>query len=236
MVAIMAFRSSSSWPVEQLRQETTSAIFRDAATGGWTAERAALHEKIINRLLAGKRREASPRIWVVMGGVGSGKSTFIKSKLTPEHPGAVVIDADQIWVEIPEYEVVAAVDWRTAGDRTYAEVRYLRDAALAEAAARRLDIILEINGDENSDEVANILARDGYEVSVICVDCPEEQARERMQERANSEPTPEGNLWCSPPRPEFPDKYDYQDVDPEIFRQEYAKRKGRAQSSDEGLR
>jgi Zeta toxin len=157
-------------------------------------------------------------------------------ELAPEHPGAVVIDADQMWVEIPEYEALAAADWRTAGDRTYAEVRYLRDAALAESAARRLDIILEINGDENSAEVANILKRDGYEVSVNYVDCSPEEARERMQKRANNEPTPEDNLWCSPPRLEFPDKYDYQNVHPEIFRQEYAKQKGRAQSSDKGLR
>jgi predicted ATPase len=232
----MAIRSSSSWPVEQLRQETTSAIFRDAATGAWTTQRAELHEKIINRLFAGKRREASPRMWVVTGGVGSGKSTLIKSELAPEHPGAVVIDADQMWVEIPEYEALAAADWRTAGDRTYAELRYLRDAALAEAAARRLDIILEISGDENSAEVANILKRDGYELSVNYVNCSPEQAQERMLKRANTEPTPEDNLWCSLPLPEFPDKYDYQDVDPEIFRQEYAKRRGRAQGSDEGLR
>jgi zeta toxin len=58
-----------------------------------------------------------------------------------------VIDADQMWLKIPEYEDLAAQDWKTAWDRTYAEVRYLRDAALAEAAARRLDIILEISGD-----------------------------------------------------------------------------------------
>jgi predicted ATPase len=195
-----------------------------------------LHVKIINRLLAGKRPETIPKIFVVTGGVGSGKSTLIKSELAPEHPSAVVIDADQMWVEIPEYEALAAADWRTAGDRAYAELRYLRDAALAEAAARRLDIILEISGDENSAEVASILKRDGYEVSVNYVNCPPEKAQERMLKRANNEPTPEDNLWCSLPRPEFPDKYDYQDVDPEIFRQEYAKRKGRAQCSDEGLR
>jgi hypothetical protein len=220
----MAIESPKSWPVEQLRQETTSAIFRDAATGGWTRERAELHEKIISRLLAEKHREASPKIWVVTGGVGSGKSTLIESELAPEHPGAVVIDPDQMWLEIPEYEVLAAVDWRTAGDRTYAEVRYLRDAALAEAAARRLDIILEINGDENSAEVVNILKSDGYEISLNYVDCTQEQAQERMLKWANTEPTPEDNLWCSPQRPEFPDKFDYQNVDVTTFRREYERR------------
>jgi adenylylsulfate kinase-like enzyme len=216
-----------SSPVGELCQETTSAIFRDAVSGGWTAERGELHENIINRLLAGKYQQASPTIWMVTGGVGSGKSTLIRSELIPEHPGAVVIDADQIWAEIPEYEALAAADWRTAGDRTYAEVRYLREAALAEAAAGRLDIILEISGDENSDEVANILERDGYEVSVSYVHCSPEEARERMRKRANTAPTPEDNLWCSPPRPEFPDKFDYQNVDLETFRTEYSKRKTR---------
>jgi len=235
-VVIMAIESPKSWPVEKLGQQTTSTIFRDAATGRWTAERAELHEKTISRLLAGKRPETSPKICVVTGGVGSGKSTLIKSELAPEHPGAVVIDADQMWVEIPEYEALAAADWRTAGDRTYAEVRYLRDAVLAEAATRRLDIILEVSGDKNSVEAVDILKSAGYEVSVNYVHCSTEEARERMLTRANSEPTPEDNLWCSVPCPEFPDKYDYQNVEAETLRQEYAKRKGQAQSSDARLR
>ena len=95
---------------------------------------------------------------------------------------------------------------------------------------------MEINADENSAEVMNILKSDGYEISLNHVDCSGEQAKERMLERANTDPTPADNLWCSMPNPEFPDKYDYQDMNPKIFRQEYAKRKRRAQSSDEPLR
>ena len=220
----MPEQPSGDWTLERMQGRTTSAAYFDAATGEWTATRAALHESIINALMTGKKTNATQKLWIVTGGVGSGKSTLIKSEIAPEHPDAVVIDADQMWVEIPEYEALAAADWRTAGDRTYAEVRYLRDASLAEAAARRLDIILEINGDENSAEVVNILKSDGYEISLNCVDCSVEQAKERMLERANTEPTPADNLWCSMPNPEFPDKYHYQDVDLTAFRREHEKR------------
>jgi hypothetical protein len=114
---------------------------------------------------------------------------------------------------------------RPAGELTYAEVRYLRDAALAEAAVRRLDIILEISGDEDSEEAVEILEQDGYEVSVNHVDCSPDKAQERIRVRANTNPTPEDNLWCSPVNPAYPDKYDYQNVDVEMFRGEYERRK-----------
>jgi hypothetical protein len=130
-----------------------------------------------------------------------------------------------MWLKIPEYEELAAANWRTAGELTYAEVRYLRDAALAEAAARRLDIILEISGDEHSAEVVNILEADGYEVSVNYVHCSSEEARVRIRQRANTMPTPEDNLWCSPLNPDLPDKYDYQNIHLETFRREYERRR-----------
>jgi len=127
-------------------------------------------------------------------------------------------------VRIPEYEELAAANWRTAGELTYAEVRYLRDAALAEAAVRRLDIILEISGDENSAAAVEILEQDGYDASVNYVDCSPEEAQERIRVRAKMNPTPEDNLWCSPVNPAYPDKYDYQNIDLECFRWEYERR------------
>jgi hypothetical protein len=130
-----------------------------------------------------------------------------------------------MWLRIPEYEALAADDWKTAGERTYTEVRYLRDAALAEGAARRLDIILEISGDEHSADVVNILEADGYEISVNYVHCSSEEARVRIRQRANTNPTPEDNLWCSPPNPDLSDKYEYQNIDLDTFRREYERRR-----------
>jgi adenylylsulfate kinase-like enzyme len=116
--------------MQHLQGKPTSTIFRNPATGEWIPARAALHENIIADLLAGNSGKKNPTLWVVTGGVGSGKSTLIRSELAPEHSEAVVIDADQMWLKIPEYEALAAEDWKTAGERTYTEVRYLRDATL----------------------------------------------------------------------------------------------------------
>jgi len=215
---------SGGWTLERIQGKTTSAAYFDPAHGEWMSTRAALHENIINALMAGKRAKTTPKLWIVMGGIGSGKSTLIASELAPKHAGAVVIDVDRLWSKIPEYEELAKEDWKTVGDRTYAEVRYVRDAALAEAAARKLDIILEVSGGKHSEEVASILAHGGYGVSVDCVDCSPDEARERINKRANANPTPEDNLWCSPQRPEFPDKFDYQNVDMAVFRREYERR------------
>jgi hypothetical protein len=89
---------------------------------------------------------------------------------------------------------------------------------------RKLDIILEISGNENSQEAVSILEKDGYEVSVNYLDCSPEEAQGRIRLRANTNPTPEDNLWCSSVNPEYPDKYDYQNVNLETFRGEYERR------------
>src|ERR1035438_4714698 len=211
-----------SWSIERLEGKATVGSYRNFKTGEWAAARHVLHEEIINRLLAGKLRRESPTLCLVMGGIGTGKSTMIESKLAPEQPNAMVIDADKLWMEIPEYQALAMADWRMAADRTYAEVRILRDELLAEAAARRLDIILEAgDGGDHLQEVASFMIQAGYVISVVAVDCPVEEALKRMQYRANHNPTPEDNLWTSPPRPDLPDKFDYQNVDFAVLRSEY---------------
>jgi len=113
---------SSGWTLKRMQGKTTSAAYFDPAHGEWMSTRAALHENIINALIGRKRTKTTPRLWIVEGGIGSGKSTLITSELAPRHAGAVVIDADRLWSEIPEYEGLAKEDWKTAGDRTYAEV------------------------------------------------------------------------------------------------------------------
>src|SRR5581483_2033617 len=120
----MPAKALDNWPIEQLHGQSTEAVFRNRSNGSWSAKRARLHERIIGRCLEGKQPNKKPTLRVVMGGVGSGKSTLIKSKLAPNSPGSVIIDADQLWLEIPEYQPLARSDWRTAGERTYAEVRY----------------------------------------------------------------------------------------------------------------
>ena len=219
--------TSTHWCIKSLRNKATVEAYRNFMVGGWAVERHALHEEIINRLLTGKLRKKPPTLCLVIGGVGTGKSTLIESRLAPELPGAVVIDADKLWLEIPEYQALAVADRRMAADRTYAEVRILRDEILAEAAARRLDIILEDgDGGDNLQEVVSFMIQAGYETSVVAVDCPVEEALKRIQYRANHNPTPEDNLWDSMPRIDLPDKFDYQCVDFAALCCEYEKRKG----------
>ncbi len=94
MEEIFADYKLVDWPIGQLGQKTTSAIFRNPATGEWTPGRAELHEEIIHRLLARKQSKKEPEIWVLAGGVGSGKFEIELIGVGPgEHPGAVVIDA-----------------------------------------------------------------------------------------------------------------------------------------------
>jgi len=223
---ILSNRTEKNTAIEEngLNGRTTTAAFRDSITGEWTPARVALHGSIVDDLLAGKQPKDKPKICIVGGGLGVGKSTFIKSTVIAKFPGAVVIDADQFWLKIPEYEALAREDWRTVGDLTYQELRYIRDLTLAVAVSRRLYIVLETVGDPTLKELVQLLKQAGYQIALEWLDRPIEAARRAVQKRANQNPTPEDNLWCSPPNRDFPDKFQYQNVDVKTFAFEYKKR------------
>jgi hypothetical protein len=67
----MQEQTSGDWPLERTLGRTTSAAYFDAATGEWTAMRAALHENIINAMMAGKMTKTTPKLWIVMDGAGT---------------------------------------------------------------------------------------------------------------------------------------------------------------------
>jgi predicted ABC-type ATPase len=76
--------------------------------GGYrfSAERAALHEQIIQSRLAGIPKSDNPEYHMLGGGPASGKSTMLESGKVevPATTEAVHIDVDSIKAELPEYD------------------------------------------------------------------------------------------------------------------------------------
>lgn len=94
--------------LERLRSGISTAT-RYKTNGAYSAARQALHEAIISRFLSMERIEAatpdsgsSPTFTLLGGRGGSGKSWFKGQTYQPER--CIVLDADAIKEELPEYE------------------------------------------------------------------------------------------------------------------------------------
>lgn len=82
----------------------TKDKYKDPATGKYTPERQALHDKVVEGILAGHKPSAHPTFLVLGGGTASGKSTMFGGK----NAVGAVVDPDQIKAQLPEFQQLLA--------------------------------------------------------------------------------------------------------------------------------
>jgi predicted ABC-type ATPase len=120
--------------------------------GSLTPERAALHEKIIDGILAGHKPQAHPVATFFGGGPAAGKSTALKA--TPADTAH--IDSDEIKAQLPEYQQMLEAKDPRAASFVHEESSAISKAAAAEAVRRRVNFTLDGTGDS---DVAKLAAK-----------------------------------------------------------------------------
>jgi predicted ABC-type ATPase len=111
--------------------------------GTWNAQRAALHQKIVNETLAGVTPKGSPVATFLGGGSAAGKSTV----LAGQSADTAHIDADAIKAKLPDYHEKLAAGDKGAAAYVHEESSYLAKAIAAEAAKRKMDYLVDGTGD-----------------------------------------------------------------------------------------
>jgi hypothetical protein len=118
-----------------------------------TAERSAVHRKIVEDATRGVPRSADPTFYMLGGGPAAGKTTAVKSGLagTPEKGKAVEINADDIKGGLPEYDRMRFSgnddDFFNAAAFSHEESSYLAKQVQKAAFENRQDVILDGTGD-----------------------------------------------------------------------------------------
>jgi len=79
---------------------TTTATHRNPVTREWYPDRSALHEKIIESFFEGKQPVENPEMIFLGGLPGSGKTSAMRGRMD----NYVVLDADEVKKQLPEYE------------------------------------------------------------------------------------------------------------------------------------
>jgi predicted ABC-type ATPase len=141
----------------------TMSQFFDPATGRWSAERQALHEKIIAKILdnPNAKRKERPVLYMTGGGYGSGKSTMLKQAqgALPDPANAILVDPDAIKDELPEFgEMAAKGDWGAA-TAVHEESSWVAKIAVDRALAEGRDTIYDTSGDGGWNSMTKKIAR-----------------------------------------------------------------------------
>lgn len=151
----------------------------------FTAERAELHRKIIDGMLAGNTPVANPAFNVMGGGPASGKSTM--ERRTPQlRDNAALINPDDVKDQLPEYAAKTQAKDPSAAAFAHEESSYIAKQAQAEAFRRRINVTLDGTGDSDEGKLRGKIkdARDhGYAVNGFYVTVDTDEAVRRANLR-----------------------------------------------------
>jgi predicted ABC-type ATPase len=177
---VAGFQGGSAAP--HLRRQADGSM-------AFTPERQALHDRIVNDTLAGKRPPPAgqqPVYHIMGGGPASGKTSLLD---TPEgaamrDPDVALIGLDDLRAELPGYQ--AALKTPAGPSGFHEEAAYLTARTTTAAAERGLSLTLDTTGDSSTSVLrGRVLAakRAGYRVEGHYVTIPIDTAIERAEAR-----------------------------------------------------
>lgn len=171
--------------IEAFKGTSAEAHLEPDGFGGlrFTAERHALHRRIVEDTLKGTTPVEHPTYNVLGGGPASGKSTVVAAN--PElSRNTATINPDDVRLKLPEYGTQPPA---TRSSFTHEEASYIAKTATSEGFSRRLNLTLDGTGDSSPDSLHGKInaARDhGYAVHGYYVTIPTDDAVQRANTRA----------------------------------------------------
>lgn len=171
--------------------------------GEYTPARKAVHEKILAKMFEGHKPAPQDERTVLFmaGGTASGKTTALKADPSLSPPDAVEINPDDIKFMLPEWDHLVGGDGPPAADA--AGILHEESSDIAKEAMRRAqeggyNIVLDGTGDSGPGKFLGKIEaakKAGYNVDVVMVDAPFNDAVGRMVSRGERErrfvPVPE---------------------------------------------
>jgi len=159
-----------------------------------TAERAALHNSIIEKATAGIPSSDNPTFTMLGGGPAAGKTTALKQGIVegvPSKTQGVHINADDLKDNLPEYGRMTKSDddndFFEAAAFSHEESSMLAKRVQNAAVANKQDIVLDGTGDSSMEKLEKKIKQAtsaGYGVQGVYFTIPTEEAWGRSKKRA----------------------------------------------------
>lgn len=127
-----------------------SMTMHSKAGGGFTAERAAMHEEIIAEKLEGLPTSDQPTLYMTGGGAASGKTRALLNNEDVGIPGAdkaAHIDPDGMKAELPEYQAAVAGGKPWAAAYAHEESSHMAKLGVHRALQNGNDVVYDSVGD-----------------------------------------------------------------------------------------
>ncbi len=167
-------------------QPTTAERYKNEDTGIYTAERSALHGKILADVFRGKQAQLAaagtqPRAIMLGGRGGAGKSQFEGMVYTQDK--YILLNSDEFKKVLPEYRGFNA-------NEVHEESGDLLDLAIAYAVKHRYNIVIDatMSGKDSTEALMKEFKKNGYQIDMYFMHLPREISTMRGIKRYVSKP------------------------------------------------
>lgn len=149
----------------------------------YSPERTRLHMNIVMKFMSpSKQRAAKPKkgqkpVFIMLGGRGGSGKSWFEGKVY-ESKNAIVLDADKIKAELPEYE-----GWNAA--QVHEESSDILETILTMAREKGLNVVLDATMKTTASAVKKVQSfkADGYEIEAHYMHLPRQEAAKRAVSR-----------------------------------------------------
>ncbi len=124
------------------------------ADGHFTADRQALHDRIVSNALAGSTPVENPHMVMMGGGPASGKTAMVDSGAVRLPDNAVSINPDDIKNQIPEVQAMQAAGETNWAALSHEESAYVGARVQAAAYETSRNVISDTTGDSSIDKLS----------------------------------------------------------------------------------
>lgn len=170
---------------------TTDGVYKK--DGKYTPERQKLHDAIVKKIVDSATKPPAgvkPVAILMGGGSASGKGTVRSGIIMPKAaadgmtPG--ICDSDDIKNEMPEYELFKQQDIESAAYRVHDESSDICNEAIKACVKEGKNLLFDgtMKNYDKYSSIINMLHDNGYEVQIVGVDVPLEEAYKRSDSRA----------------------------------------------------
>lgn len=160
---------------KKLLKFTTVRKYTDPFTKRYLNTRFALHRDIVTKIVDSGSVSAKPKVILLVGGSGSGKSHIYNTKIKPELEAGgdrfAYLNCDDIKEELPEYKEYIAKDPASAAQRVHEESADIQRVAFRKLMHEKRNFVYDATFANSYSAVSKIddLKKAGYDVHVVGV-------------------------------------------------------------------
>lgn len=157
--------------IQDHRSSPDTQTLYKKSDGTYSENRVKVHDKIFSNAFDGKIPQSNPKVTLLVGGPGSGKSFVYETALKSSDNNSVYLNSDDVKEQLPEYSDYLKKDFKSAAAKVHEESSDVYHAMVKKGFEQGYNLVLDatFSNKDKSVKIINQLKDKGYSIEVVGV-------------------------------------------------------------------